>query len=228
MTNIILTAAAQRPDVVLFYADDVASGEEMLDRIRLKPDYNQTLLVAQDYIGSPIIVRRKTLADIGGFDPARGTAVLYDLVLRVAESGGSIARIPHVLIGHDGRRPTASVMDRRAALADQRWLTNVELADGAAPGLLVQRRRFDAIGYPRISIIIPTRRTCRPGSTQTYIENLLSGIAKAAWPMEHITVIVGDDVVGEPETWGADRWPFRLRRVETPRESSEQFNYAAK
>lgn len=226
--EVILDAADSRPDVVLFYADDVASDEDMLERICLKPDYNQTLMVAQDYIGAPVIVRRKTLANVGGIDSTKNTAALYDLVLRVAEAGGSIARIPHVLIGYDGKRPIASVADRRAALAGRRLIANVELADGATPGLLIQRRRFDEIGYPRVSIVIPTRRTCRPGSSQAYIEGLLSSIAKVAWPMDHITVIVGDDVIGEPKSWDGDRWPFELQRIETPRESGEPFNYAAK
>ena len=104
-----LSSSTNRPDVSLFYADDIAMGEDMLDRLRLKPDFDRTLLVAQDYIGAPVSVRRKTLEEIGGLDQSMGTAVLYDLILRVAEAGGAITRITEVLVGYDGKRPVANV-----------------------------------------------------------------------------------------------------------------------
>ena len=90
----ILNAAAARPDVVLFYADDVAAEGEPLDRLRLKPDFDPVLLAAQDYIGAPVIVRRAALAAVGGLDATRGTAVLFDLVLRIADAGASDRATP--------------------------------------------------------------------------------------------------------------------------------------
>ena len=223
----LLDAATHRPDVVLFYADDVAGGEAMLDRIRLKPDFDLTLLVSQDYIGAPVFVRRKALAELGGLKPQRGSAVLFDLVLRVAEAGGSISRISRVLIGYTGKRPVADPDARRAALADIAGFREVEFRQGATPDLLAQRRTFKDSGYPAVSIIIPTRRTLRPGSRESYVERLLEGIAKAAWPMAEVTVIVGDDVAGEPE-WARRPWPFALQRIETARPDDEPFNYARK
>lgn len=226
--EIVLDRAAHRPDVVLFYADDVAADETSLDRILLKPDYDQTLLAAQDYIGSPVIVRRKTLTEHGGLDATKGTAALYDLVLRIAEAGGSIGRITQVLIGHEGKRPVANVADRRSVLTDNRAFANVELLDSSVPGQLAQRRRFEPDRHPPVSIVIPTRRTRNPKSGQTYIDALLSKIALADWPLDKVTVIIGDDLEGAPEAWATERWPFRLLRIETPRTNGEQFNYAVK
>lgn len=222
----ILSSATNRPDVVLFYADDVAAGADPLNRVRLKPEFDLTLLVASDYIGAPVFVRRKTLTDIGGLDLSRGSAVLYDLVLRVAEAGKAIGRIPQVLLGHSGARPVAEALARRDALAARSILDGVDLLDGAAPGLLRQRRRFHQ-DAPAVSICIPTRQTRRSGTSKTYVESLLHGIAQADWPMDRLTVIVGDDVPGEPD-WAHQLWPFRLVRIETPRSPHEPFNYAAK
>jgi len=227
-SQLVFSSSSNRPDAVLFYADDVAAVGEPLDRIRFKPDFNLTLHIAQDYIGAPIIVRRKTYEDVGGFDQTRGTAALFDLVLRVAEAGGSIARIPKVLIGFDGTRPIANKDDRRAALMARKSFADIELLDDDNhPELLVQHRRFANVGYPKVSIAIPTRRTLKPGSRTSYIEQLLEQLAETNWPMNRLTVIVGDDIVGTPE-WATYPWPFRLRRIETVRNPEERFNYAAK
>jgi GT2 family glycosyltransferase len=40
-------------------------------------------------------------------------------------------------------------------------------------------------------------------------------------------VIIGDDVSGTPD-WQQRDWPFTMRRIETPREDGEPFNYASK
>lgn len=225
--HLVLSSSTNRPDVSLFYADDVAADEDMLNRLNLKPDFNQTLLVAQDYIGAPVAVRRKMLTNVGGLDRVRGTAVLYDLVLRVAEAGGAISRITEVLIGYEGKRPVADTLARRAALMSRKGFGDIALVEGASSGLLLQRRRFTDNGHPAVTIVIPTRRTLRPKSAGTYIEALLASIAQTAWPMDRITVIVGDDVVGEPE-WAKRSWPFKLKRIEMPRAPGEPFNYARK
>lgn len=223
----IRTAAVSRPDVVLFYSDDVAAGEDSMNILALKPDFDRTLITTTDYIGSPIIVRRKIITAVGGLDYTRGTALLYELVIRIANSGGVISRIPHILIGHEGKRPTAAFSDRQAALTKHATSSNVKFIQGAKPGLIVQRRSFDESTYPAVTIIVPTRRTRKPGSTQTYIEQLLSGISSAEWPMQNVTVLVGDDIAGTP-AWAKKKWPFQLVRIETLRGEGESFNYSKK
>lgn len=223
----IRTSARDRPDVVLFYADDMAFEADPLNTIHLKPEFDRTLLVASDYIGAPVFIKRTALGNLGGLDPAQGAAVLYDAILRMAEAGGVIGRIPQVLIGYTGQRPTVDVQARRKALAARGRAQGVELLDGPAPGLLRQHRRFSSQDAPAVSLVIPTRQTLRTGSGQTYVESLLDAIAEVDWPMDRLTVIVGDDVVGEPD-WARRSWPFTLRRLETPRDPGEPFNYSRK
>jgi hypothetical protein len=89
------------------------------------------------------------------------------------------------------------------------------------------RFRFTQENAPEISVCIPTRRTKLLSGQGSYIDALLTEIAKADWPMERLTVVVGDDIPHEPD-WATQSWPFKLVRLETPRGQDEPFNYARK
>ena len=219
-------AAAQRPDVGIFYGDDFAAGEDRgNDQLRFKPSFDRTLLVAQDYIGAPLIVRASLLAELGLRDET-GTALLDDLLFRADHAGASIERIPCVLLAHRGARPRAESVVRRAMLARQAQFAEYSFRDGRVPGSLAQVRDFGGV-FPDVSLIVPTRRSRLPGARTPCIEQLLKLVARTDWPMDRLTVIVGDDVSGEP-AWARRNWPFTLRRIETLRGPDEPFNYSAK
>lgn len=214
-----------RPDAGIFYGDDVASGEgRALDQLRLKPTFDLTLLAAQDYIGAPLIVRASLLAELG-LRSDMGAALLDDLLLRAHHAGVSIVRIPKVLLAYPGARPQADPTERQAMLARQPLFAHHRFVPGKVEGSLSQQRRFDE--YPFVSLLIPTRRSKLPGSRTAYVERLLKAIGDTEWPMDKLTVIVGDDIDGEP-AWAKRSWPFTLRRIETLRGADEPFNYAAK
>ncbi len=219
--------AAPRPDVAIFYADDAAFGEAtLLDQVRLKPQFDQTLFAAQDYIGVPLFVRGSVLHELGGVDKALGEAGLYGLVLRAAERGMSIGRIPEVLLVQQGERVIAPAAARQALVAASPLYAGYEVSQGATPDLLRLDARF-GVDLPHVSICVPTRRTPVEGGEGTYIERLLGSIAQADWPMDRLTVIVADDIAGMPD-WERRDWPFALRRIETLRAPEEPFNFAAK
>lgn len=225
---IVADHARLRPDVAIFHGDDIAvETAEAIDQIRLKPEFDITLLAAQDYVGAPLIVRASALATLGGLDAARGTAAIADLLFRADAAGLSIARIPEVMLAHPGARVRATDDDYRAMLAAQPALAAYAVAPGRAPATFALARRFDPATMPPLTLLIPTRRTALPDATGSYVERLLAGIAGADWPMARLTVIVGDDIVGEP-AWASADWPFTLQRIETPRDPDERFNYAAK
>ena len=227
LASALLQHAHARPDVSIFYADDVAAEtDEPIDQLRLKPAFDVTLLTGQDYIGAPVMVRGAALASIGGLRSEMGTAVIADLLLRANQAGLSIARIPRVLLAHPGKRVRASCDDYRMMLANQPNLLPYDIIEGSAPDSFALLRRFgdDA---PPVTIVIPTRQSPLPDGSGSYIERLLRGLAETDWPMDRLTVIVGDDIPGEPG-WAAQKWPFALRRIETPRQAHAPFNYAAK
>ncbi|WP_294389647.1 rhamnan synthesis F family protein [uncultured Sphingomonas sp.] len=223
----VLSHARERRDVAIFYADDVAGEvDEAVDALRLKPDFDLTLLAAQDYVGAPVIVRASALASLGGLRPEMGSAAVADLLFRAHAAGLSVARLPDVLIGHVGKRVRATLADYRAMLKLQPQLVGWQAEPGRTATSLMLGRRFDD-GAPPLTIAVPTRRSMLPDGSRTYLERLLDGIAAADWPMEQVTVLVGDDVPGEPD-WAKRPYPFTLRRRETLRGQGEPFNYAAK
>ncbi|WBH16070.1 glycosyltransferase [Sphingomonas radiodurans] len=219
--------ATPRPDVSLFYADDAAFGEAtLLDQIRLKPQFDQTLFAAQDYIGAPLFVRGSALHELGGVNEDLGEAGLYDLVLRAAERGMSIGRIPEVLLVQPGERPIAPADARRALIENSPLYAGYDVSSGPAANTLQLAARFGD-DRPQVTICVPTRRTAIEDGDGTYIERLLASIATADWPAHRLTVIVADDIAGRPE-WEHGDWPFTLRRIETLREPHVPFNFAAK
>jgi len=88
-------------------------------------------------------------------------------------------------------------------------------------------RPFDRGDAPAVTIVVPTCRSKVRDGKGSYIERLLAAIKTADWPMDRLTIVVGDDVPGEP-AWARKAWPFALRRIETARPANAPFNYAAK
>jgi O-antigen biosynthesis protein len=109
--EIVLRACLPRPDIDLFYGDEVTLGSGSGDpEIILKPVLDLALLIADDYIGYPLVVRASAMRRLGGLRPAANTAVSYDLVLRATEAGLGIGRITEVLAVHKGARPRQKLM----------------------------------------------------------------------------------------------------------------------
>lgn len=224
----LLEHAALRPDVSLFYADDIAGEvERAVDQFRLKPEFDQTLLCAQDYVGAPLAVRSAALDGLGGLDPAIGTAAIADLLFRAHGAGHVIARIPEVLLAHPGRRVMATPADYAAMLNAQPLLDSFSVSTGLTPETFALGRMFAAGTEPCVSLVIPTCRSCAQGADRPGIERLLDSLEHVDWPMDKLMVIVGDDIAGEAPWAEADR-PYTLRRIETPRATEDPFNYAAK
>lgn len=216
-----------RPDADIFYADDVAAEtDRAIDQIRLKPEFDQTLLMAQDYVGAPLIVRASTLEKLGGLDAAMGTALLADLLFRAHAAGVSIARIPHVLLAYPGPRVRATRDDYARMLAAQPALRG-SIAAGRTPASFALLRPFDATNAPAVTLVVPTCRSKMPDGKGTYIERLLAAAAATDWPMDRLTLLIGDDIAEAP-AWARGKWPFALRRIETGRPAETPFNYAAK
>ena len=219
-------ASAARPDVDIFHGDDLAVGEmRALDQLRLKPSFDPILLAAQDQIGAPLIVRASLLAELG-LRPEAGTALLDDLLFRAHHAGASIGRIAHVMLAYRGTRPCADPAVRRAMLARQPQFAGYEFRPGRAADSLAQFRNF-AGDFPEVTLIIPTRRSKPAAGRTSYVERLLKAIGEVDWPLHRLSVIVGDDIGGEPD-WAATSRGYRLCRIATPRPDGEPFNYAAK
>lgn len=224
----------KRPDVGIFYGDEVILDEETgAERdVLLKSSFDITQLIAQDYIGRPIFVNERTLRRLGLPDDA-GTAVTYDLLLRAHASGIAIERIPEILAASHGARRGASLRDRQrvaTSWAAAGGLGDLKVVPGRRPDTLRLTRRF--ADPPAVTLVIPTRRQTPRGldgrlTGRPYVIDLLDSLATASWPMDRLTVLIGDDF-DDDGLYRERNWPFELRIVVTPRGPGERFNYARK
>jgi len=230
--EVVAARAAERPEIDIFYCDEVVrgSGDARSVSQLCKPAFDRTQIVAQDYIGWPIVVRGKALTRLGGPNPSVGTAVTYDLILRAMSEGIAVERITEVLALHRRPPPRSSAADR--ALALDRWrrrsAPGCEILPGIVEGTFQLRRRF--VDPPTVTLIIPTRQaiwTDGPASRHPMIVDLLESIRRTNWPLDRLTVLIGDDVE-DGNLYKARRWPFRLHRIVTSRPDGEAFNYAIK
>jgi len=229
--DIVGNAGQQRPDVDVFYGDEatLAQGGRPAEQI-LKPGLDPALLVADDYIGTPLAVRAAALRQLGGLRPHADTAAAYDLVLRAVAAGLGIARLIEVLGAHPASRPRPAVEDRRAALRS--WLRAsgdlFEIGDGLAPGTLRLRRRFTE--FPDVTLIIPTRQGARtdiPDAFEPMIITLLDSLPRTDWPLDKLRIIVGDAVPDDAIYVGRS-WRFPVQRIIAGSYCNRTFNYAEK
>lgn len=214
-SGILARLALSRPDVGIFYADDVAPGEDTGPwDLSLKPNWDQTLFLANDYVGLPLFIRASDAKSIGTLDAARGSAAAYDLLLRAHAAGVVINRIPEVLGRHDVRRFCADVEDRRMAL--EAWASARALPMDVRPGMSAGSLRVDTqlAQPPQVTVVVAPSQDCRAGSDARGIESLLAGIAGSTYPMAALHVLVDSDTAKE-EIDAHHRWPFHLRRIET-------------
>ena len=219
-------AAAARPDVALFYGDDVVLGGPS-PRLNLKPSFNRALLRAQDYIGPMVVLRAAALQRLGGLQPRMATAALYDLILRADAEGLPIEAMRSVLTAYRHERPTCGLEDRQVALtrACAAPGSGMVVLPGLAPQSLRLRRRFDT--YPDVTLVAPTRQA-RGEHGQVHIVALLESLAASSWPRHRLRVLIGDDVEADAAYGDLGRFPFAVERRFTSRPADAPFNYAAK
>jgi O-antigen biosynthesis protein len=230
LRRIVLDESRKRPDIDVFYGDEVASGTRNADHdIILKPEFNLALLAAEDYIGVPLIVRASAMHRLGGLRPQAGTAATYDLVLRALSAGLGVSRITEVLAVHIGARPKPDVGHRIEAL--RTWLGDAgslfDITDGLAPGTVRLQRHFAT--YPDVSLVIPTRQSVHEASStgQPFVLDLLDSLPRTDWPMDKLHVLVGD-AMPDGSIYSGRHWPFHFRRVVTGSACNTRFNYAQK
>jgi len=233
--TLLARAAQERPDVGILYGDAevLADGAGRRAFLDLKPDFDLTLLISNDYIGLPVAIQADVLHRLGGTDAARvQDASIYDLMLRAVSAGVTIARIPEVLAQRKAPRLPPRESARKAALTS--WLghagNHFELQPGRVEGSLQLRRRF-AGDHPQVTVIVPTRQSAPDGQEDghppPFVIGLLETIERLNYPMDRLHVLVGDDI-DDDTAYAGRSWPFGFQRVVTARKPGEPFNYAAK
>ena len=107
---LVAQAIAERPDLSFVYADDdrLDAGGQRCEP-RFKPDWNEALLDAQNYIGPGAAFRRVLASATGGLPGELSEAATWALYLRLtaAVSPETIRHLPHVLLHRTGAHETA-------------------------------------------------------------------------------------------------------------------------
>lgn len=194
----------------------------------LKPDFAPDTLRANNYI-CHLTVFRKTLYDaVGGFDPQCDGSQDYDMVLRLTERAERIAHIPRILYywrvhagsvaDNIGAKPYVIEAAHRALRGHlERTGLRGEVLDTVVPS--IYRIRYELIGQPKVSIIIPVRDHAE--ALKTCVRSV---IERSTY--RHFEIIVADNGSTEPEALAyldALRADERIRVIDC----SGAFNYSA-
>jgi O-antigen biosynthesis protein len=230
----IRAALSARPDIGIFYGDDaVVDAEGLVTSVHCKPAFNPGLLMADDYVGFPLIIRASVLAAVTpSFGRREGNAAWFAFCLDALSAGIGLDRIPHTLLASPLARPKAGRKARARVL--ERWFRAagqpLTTAAGLTPDTLEIRRTL--ADPPPVTLVIPTAQS-RPKdgdgvpTDRPHIVQLLDSLARSTYPANRITVLIGDDREDDAIYQGrADR--FTVKRIDTRRPAGEPFNYAAK
>jgi GT2 family glycosyltransferase len=233
----IVHALMAHPEWELAYTDeDILSAEHGHVNPHFKPDINIDYLRSYAYIGSVLLVRKDLFVRLGGLDPARAGAELYDLALRAWEHFEShemadlaIGHLAEVLVHRatqalvPQQTPISVLNARGAALAAHlsRLGVAARIEAGLLPGTLRVRWPLPPT-LPMVSIIIPTRN--KVDLLRRCLETLAE---RTTYPNYELVIVDNDsdesDTVVYLEALGADKMAERVHVLRFP----GAFNFAA-
>jgi GT2 family glycosyltransferase/predicted SAM-dependent methyltransferase len=198
-----------------------------------KPDWSPEYFLTCMYTCHLGVFRTALVRELGGFRSEYDSAQDYDLALRMVARSNRIGHVPDVLY-HWRKLPNSTARSHRAkpqafetacrALAS--YLNTKEQSGRVEPGPFagLHRVRFDIVGRPKVSIIIPT--ASRParirGHDTTYVSHCVQTIRRATSYSNYEIVTVDNDDMPPDLQRELDRW--NVRRVSF----TDEFNLASK
>lgn len=87
----------ERVDVVYADEDTIMQGSDRLDKPVFKPNMNYDLLRNTNYIGCPMLVRKKLAKRVGGYNDKYEGAQEYDFTLRCIEGSDKVNHVARIL-----------------------------------------------------------------------------------------------------------------------------------
>lgn len=225
---LIASAVTSQPEVVLIYADeDLIDDEGTRSGHYFKPDWNETLLRSQNYLGRLVGFRRDRALATGGCRNEPDGELLWGLFLRMTAGVGKeeICHLPFVL---SHRRVAPTELGRPDAVDNQLRAHEKRLADLGCPAKLtaVGRESFRTRyalpkAPPTVSVIIPTIGDCR--LLRPCLDSLLGRTLYA--PFE-VVLVVGDIRSKRREQRAFLESAARLPRVRLLSYGDRAFNFS--
>ena len=223
----------QHPDVDLIYTDEDKIREDgRLDGPHFKPDWNEELFLAQNYLNHLSVYRTSLLRQVGGLREGFEGSQDHDLALRIVAktSVDRIRHIPRVLYhwrafrgsGTFSDRALAQAIDARQRAVRDYLATNypedrASVVEGPYGCNRLLRELPDPA--PHVTLIIPTR------DRLSYLKRCLETIfGKTAYPSFDVLIVDNESVEKETLTFLEDiseRHPVSV--ISAPGE----FNYSA-
>ena len=154
-------------------ADVVYTDEDKLDfdgthiEPFFKPDWSPEYLKSTMFLGHLVVYRRSVLEAVGGFRSAFDGSQDYDLALRVTERTGKVHHVPRVLYHWRKIQGSAAssadakpwgLQAARRALVDHVSRLTMRASVQDEPGDGFWRVRYEIVGTPKVSVIIPHGR----------------------------------------------------------------------
>jgi glycosyltransferase involved in cell wall biosynthesis len=194
----------ERPELDLIYSDeDKLTVDGRREEPFFKPDWSPDLLLSMNYITHFAVARRQLVQELGGFTEGLEGSQDHDLFLRLSEKTqriGHIAtplyswrKIPGSAAGDTQAKPYAHVAGRRAL---QEHLRRQGIVGEVIDGLVSpshRRVRYQIMGQPLVSILIPTRDKVE------LLKRCLESIEKKT-TYRRFEIIILDNQSEEPET----------------------------
>jgi GT2 family glycosyltransferase len=231
---IMAQALVADPSLDMIYSDEdkLTPAGKRYDPF-FKPDWSPEYFLACMYTCHLGVYRTALIKAVGGWRSEFDSSQDYDLVLRIVSTRPKMLHIPDVLY-HWRAIPSSAASDhaakpeapRRAAAALQQHINSMgrqgRIEPGPTPGY--HRVRYDILGSPLVSIIIPTAARLvhfRGRSTWFVLECVKSIRRKSTY--QNLEIIVLDDNSMSPEL-AAELSNHQVKRVPF----DKPFNFSSK
>ncbi|MBM3819130.1 MAG: glycosyltransferase [Acidimicrobiia bacterium] len=145
--------AQREPDAWIYTDDDLLDNDGRRSDPYFKGEFSPELALVDDYATRLAVAPRPAITQAGGLRPAYGTAQIYDLFLRMIESGVRVVHLAEVCCHRRAPVPAVFSEEHRQAAGESLARRGVPAAVVAGPR--VQWRQADATGG--VTIVIPTR-----------------------------------------------------------------------
>lgn len=143
-----------RPEFL--YGDhDLLGSDGQRERPWFKPEWNDEMVLAQDYVSMICALRMDQLGPERASEAADAAAPVYALLLDATRAGGIAVHVPHVLAHVPINRSDLEIK-ARAAIVTRRIAALGARAEAIAPGILDLVWPVPA-DPPLVSVIVPTR-----------------------------------------------------------------------
>ena len=201
-----------------------------------KPDWSPEYLNSTMFLGHLVVYRRRIVEEAGRFRTEFDGSQDYDIALRVTERTDRVRHVPRVLYHWRKIQGSAAssteakpwgLQAARRALVDHVARLPLRATVEDQPGDGFWRVRYEIVGTPKVSVLIPS--ACRLRETPTgprdlALECLQSVVGRTDYEQYEIVFSDNGQLSAELERFIAGE--PRIRRV--PYDGEGRFNFAAK